>query len=105
MEGPSEIDRFQRWLQSQLSEASMIEGEEAKENRLVQIEIAIAEVIRYRQLVNSLNLVASPFVERESKVREPNISEVKPITKSDECHSCGSIRTGDIEFCPVCGEF
>ena len=104
MKEPSDIERFQRWLQSELSAASANEDKEEREKRQIQIEIAISEAIKFRQLVDSVT-IASPFIQRDSNVREPNNSEVKPTVKSGECHSCGAIRTSDIEFCPVCGEF
>ncbi len=105
MEGGSELERLQRWLQSELSEASFIEDKKERERRQIQIQIAISEIIRYRDIVSSLALVSSPFVERENTVRDPSNSEVKPNTKSGECHACGASRSNDIEFCPVCGEF
>ncbi len=105
MEGGSELERLQRWLQSELSEASIIEDKKERERRQIQIQIAISEIIRYRELVGNLNLVSSPFVERENSVRNPSISEVKPEAKSGECHACGASKSNDIEFCPVCGEF
>ena len=105
MEGGSELERLQRWLQSELAEATIIEDKKERVRRQVQIEIAISEIIKYRELVSSLTLVSSPFVERENNVRDPSNSEVKPTTKSGECHSCGASRSSDIEFCPVCGEF
>ena len=105
MEGRSELERLQRWLQSELAEASILEDKKERERRQIQIEIAISEVIRYREIVSSLALVSGPFVERESPVRDPSNSDVRPTTISGECHSCGATRSGDIEFCPVCGEF
>ena len=104
MKEPSDIERFQRWLQAELSEASAIEDKEEREKRQIQIEIAISEAIKFRQLIDTVK-IASPFIQRDSNVREPSSSEVKPTVKSGECHSCGAIRNSDIEFCPVCGEF
>ena len=105
MESGSELERLQRWLQSELAEASILEDSKDRERRQIQIEIAISEVIRYRELVGSMALVSAPFVEREANVRDPSNSDVKPTTKSGECHACGASKSNDIEFCPVCGEF
>ena len=102
----SELERFQRWLQSELAMATSIEDKTDRDRRLLQIEIAISEVVRYREILNNLeSTTSSPFVERESKVREQNNTDVKPVTKIGECHSCGAEKISDLQFCPVCGEF
>ena len=86
--------------------ASRIEDPAERERRLIQLEISISEIVRYREIVSSLGeSVASPFVERESPVRETSNSEVKPSSTMGECNSCGAKMTGDLDFCPVCGEF
>ena len=102
----SELERFQRWLQSELANASLLDDKEDRERRTLQIELAISEVMRYREILSSLDQShASPFVEREESVRVKNNSEVKPVTKSGECHSCGAEKLSDLQFCPICGEF
>ena len=102
----SELERFQRWLQSELANASLLDDKDDKERRTIQIELAISEVMRYREILSSLDQSnASPFVEREKSVRVQNNSEVKPVTKSGECHSCGAEKLSDLQFCPICGEF
>ena len=102
----SELERFQRWLQSELAMATSIEDKTDRDRRLLQIEITISEVVRYREILNNLeSTTSSPFVERESKVREQNNTDVKPVTKIGECHSCGAEKISDLQFCPVCGEF
>ena len=102
----SELERFQRWLQSELAIATSIEDKTNRDRRLLQIQIAISEVVRYREILNNLeSTTSSPFVERESKVREQNNTDVKPVTKMGECHSCGAEKISDLQFCPVCGEF
>ena len=95
MEGKSEIDRFQRWLQSEMAIASRIEDPAERERRLIQLEISISEIVRYREIVSSLG----------ESVRETSNSEVKPSSAMGDCHSCGAKMTGDLDFCPVCGEF
>ena len=102
----SELERFQRWLQSELAIATSIEDKTDRDRRLLQIQIAISEVVRYREILNNLeSTTSSPFLERDSKVREQNITDVKPVTKIGECHSCGAEKISDLQFCPVCGEF
>ena len=102
----TELERFQRWLQSELATASSIEDKTDRERRLLQIDIAISEVVRYREVLSSLeSTTSSPFVERDSPVRQQNNSDVQPVTKIGECHSCGAEKISDLQFCPVCGEF
>jgi len=103
----SEIEKFQRWLQSELAESYKIEDSEERNRRLQQIEIAIAEAIRYRELANLIGgSVAAPFVEREEPVRSTNSDEVKPVTSdAGECPSCGAPKSADIDFCTVCGDY
>jgi len=102
----AELERFQRWLQSELAIASSIEDKTDRDRRLLQIEIAISEVVRYREVLSSLkNNSSSPFVERDSAVREQTNADIKPVTKTGECHSCGAEKISDLQFCPVCGEF
>ncbi len=101
----AELERFQRWLQSELAIASSIEDKTDRDRRLLQIEIAISEVVRYREVLSSLKNNSSPFVERDSAVREQTNADVKPVTKTGECHSCGAEKISDLQFCPVCGEF
>ena len=102
----SELERFQRWLQSELEIATSIEDKTDRDRRQLQIEIAISEVVRYREILNNLeSTTSSPFLERDSKVREQNNTDVKPVTKIGECHSCGAEKISDLQFCPVCGEF
>ena len=102
----SELERFQRWLQSELANASLIDDKNDRGRRTLQIELAISEVVRYREILSSLDQSqASPFVEREESVRVQNNSEVKPVSKSGECHSCGAEKLSDLQFCPVCGDF
>ena len=106
MAGANDMDRFQRWLQSELAEASLIEDKKDRERRIMQIEIAISEAVRFRDLISRLDdAVSSPFIERESAVRVSSKKEVKATTASGECHACGATKNSDIEFCPVCGEF
>ncbi len=101
----SELERFQRWLQSELANASMLDDKEDRGRRTLQIEIAISEVVRYRELLSRLDQSNSPFVERDESVRVQTNSDVKPVTKSGECHSCGAEKLSDLQFCPVCGDF
>ena len=50
MAEPSEMENFQRWLQTQLSMTSSIEDPIERERRRLQIESAIREAIAFREL-------------------------------------------------------
>ena len=79
----AELERFQRWLQSELAIASSIEDKSDRDRRLLQIEIAISEVVRYREVLSSLkNNSSSPFVESDSAVREQTNADIKQDTKT-----------------------
>ena len=107
MAADQELQRFQRWLQSELSETSGIDDPSDKERRRSQIEITISEVIRYRELIDSLgSTVSAPFVERESPVRQSASVDISPENNEEGfCNSCGARLSNDLEFCTVCGDF
>jgi hypothetical protein len=103
----TDISRFQRWLQAELAETANIEDSNERDRRRLQIEIAIAEAIRFGELIERLgDSVAAPFVARESPTRVASQHEVAPTPKEEgKCPACGAVMSQDIEFCPVCGEF
>ena len=106
MNADGELDRFQRWLQSRLAEAENIESDDERIRTSNRIQIAIQECINYRQVVNVQQSVANPFVTRDQPVRSVNESEVKPVSSvTGVCTKCEADLTGDLEFCPLCGEF
>ncbi len=107
MSNTNDIRRFQRWLQAELAETSNIEDSRERERRRLQIEIAIAEAIRFGELIERFgDSVAAPFVDMESPTRVASQHEVAPSPKEgEECPSCGAVMSQDIDFCPVCGEF
>tara|TARA_X000000368_G_scaffold30355_1_gene22618 strand:+ start:2350 stop:2673 length:324 start_codon:yes stop_codon:yes gene_type:complete len=106
MNADGELDRFQRWLQSRLADAENIESDEVRIRTSNRIQIAIQECINYRQVVNVQQSVANPFVTRDQPVRSVNESEVKPVSSvTGVCTNCEADLTGDLEFCPLCGEF
>ena len=105
MNADGELDRFQRWLQSRLADAGKIESDERTRtsNRL---QNAIQECINYKQAVNVQQSVANPFVLRDQPIRPVNESEVKSVSSvAGICTNCEADLTGDLEFCPLCGEF
>jgi|TARA_B100000959_G_scaffold234588_1_gene252474 hypothetical protein len=103
----TDIRRFQRWLQAELAETTNIEDSRERERRRLQVEIAIAEAIRFRELIERFgDSVAAPFVDIESPTRVASQNEVTASPKEcGECPSCGAAMSQDIDFCPVCGEF
>jgi hypothetical protein len=102
----SDIERFQRWLQSILAETENIENEKEKLRRQIQIESAIQETIRYKELISISEEIAPPFVERNSPVRVFDQNEsVKKENTNSTCGSCEKQISPDLEFCPNCGDF
>ena len=106
MSEPSELERFQRWLQSSLGETENIDNSEERDRRQLQLESAIQLTIQFNDLTEISNDIAPPFAERESPVRIFDKDEsVKKQTKGSICNSCEEQVSSDLEFCPTCGEF
>ena len=101
----SDIEKFQRWLQSQLGDVKLIEDLEEKERRQIQLESAIQEAINFRNLVSLVEDIAPPFVERESSVRVVSSEEVVKESSGGFCPSCEKPITPELDFCINCGEF
>ena len=107
MAEPSEMENFQRWLQTQLSMSSSIEDPIERERRRLQIESAIREAIAFRESLKILEelQVSPPFVNTESSVR--SISEPSQNNSGSDnlrCPNCDSELDQDLGFCTICGE-
>ncbi len=106
MSSDSELDRFQRWLQSRLADAEKIESKVEREKLMLRLQSAIQECIAFRGALSSAPEVADPFVMRESPVRSVSEAEVQRAPRNDgRCKSCAAVMAADIEFCPLCGEY
>ena len=105
MSEQSDIEKFQRWLQSQLDDVKSIEDVEERERRQIQLECAIQETINFRSLMSLVQDIAPPFVERESPVRVVSEEKVSKESTVGFCLSCEKPITSDIDFCINCGEF
>ncbi len=105
MSEQSDIEKFQRWLQSQLDDVKAIEDIEERERRQIQLECAIQETINFRSLMSLVQDIAPPFVERESPVRVVSDEKVSKNSSDGYCLSCDKPITSDIDFCINCGEF
>ena len=105
MSEQSDIEKFQRWLQSQLDDVKSIEDVEERERRQIQLECAIQEAINFRTLMSLVEDIAPPFVERESSVRVVSDEKVTKESSGGFCLSCEKTITSDIDFCINCGEF
>ncbi len=103
----SDIVKFQRWLQSQLSEAENIEDPKEKQRRILRLDSALSETIFFRELLETIdNVIESPFVQREKPVRNTNKQEVK-IKQNDSaiCSKCSGEIDAELKFCLLCGEY
>ncbi|MBC64342.1 MAG: hypothetical protein CMB15_01730 [Euryarchaeota archaeon] len=105
MSEQSDIEKFQRWLQSQLDDVKLIEDIEERKRRQIQLECAIQESINFRSLMSLVQDIAPPFVERESPVRVVSGEKVSKESSGGFCPSCEKPITSDIDFCINCGEF
>ena len=103
------LDEFMRHLQASLDEAQSIEDKFEREERTLQLEIAIQESLifinRYKELVSHgidpLILVSNdPGVEAP-----PPASKVQALSLGNSiCKSCGANLDRDLDFCPACGD-
>lgn len=102
----SELDRFQRWLQSRLADAEKIESKVEREKLMIRLQNSIQECIEFRATLQANNSVADPFVMRESPVRSVSAETVERAPRADgRCKACSAVMASDIEFCPLCGEY
>ena len=102
------IEQFQRWLQARLPMAEQIEDPAERNRTLQQIESAIQLAIQYGMLLSEADEeVPSPFVERDTPVRVVEDASVTSNNAYDEsvCRNCEAALSGDLDFCPACGEF
>ena len=102
------IEQFQRWLQARLPMAEQIEDPAERNRTLQQIESAIQLAIQYGMLLSEADEeVPSPFVERDTPVRVVEDASVTSNYAYDEavCRNCEADLSGDLDFCPACGEF
>nr|AIE92828.1 hypothetical protein [uncultured marine group II/III euryarchaeote AD1000_28_D03] len=102
------IEQFQRWLQARLPMAEQIEDPAERNRALQQIESAIQLAIQYGMLLSEADEeVPSPFVERDTPVRVIEDASVTSNNAYDEsvCTNCEADLSGDLDFCPACGEF
>ena len=106
-DGPH-LDEFMRHLQACLYETMEIDDKIERNERILQLEIAIQEAIifknRYTELV-SHGLDPLLLVTQKEGVETP-----PPATKSQaltiglsNCSKCGSTLDPDLPFCPACG--
>ena len=102
------IEQFQRWLQARLPLAEQIEDPAERNRTLQQIESAIQLAIQYGMLLSEADEeVPSPFVERDTPGRVVEDASVTSNNAYDEsvCRNCEADLSGDLDFCPACGEF
>jgi len=107
MSETGDIVKFQRWLQSQLSEAESIEDPKEKERRILRLDAALAETIFFRELLETIdNVIESPFVQRDNPVRNNERQELTP-KQSDSltCSKCSGEIDPELQFCLLCGEY
>ena len=106
-EGPH-LDEFMRHLQACLDETMEIDDKIERNERILQLEIAIQETIifknRYIELVSHgidpLLLVA----QKDGQETPPPAIKSQALTIGlTNCSKCGSTLDPDLGFCPACG--
>ena len=107
MSESGDIVKFQRWLQSQLSEAESIEDPKEKKRRILRIDAALSETIFFRELLETIdNVIESPFVQRQTPVRNNEKHELTPKqNNSSTCSKCNGEIDPELKFCLLCGEY
>ena len=107
-EGP-QLDDFMRHLQACLEEASQIADQIERDERILQLEIAIQEAIIFK---NRFTELVSHGIDPLVLVKANSTDETPPpATKSQAltlgisiCEKCGSSLDSDLDFCPACGK-
>ena len=103
------LDEFMRHLQASLDEAQSIEDKIERNERTLQLEIAIQESLifinRYRELV-SHGIDPLVLVSSDSGVESPPpATKVQALSLGNSvCKSCGANLDSDLDFCPACGD-
>ena len=106
MSDTSELDRFQRWLQSRLADLDRIESQEERIRISNRLQNAIQECINFKQNMKLNDSIENPFITRDEPVRAINESEVTSEKISvGRCNKCDAELLGDLDFCSLCGEF
>ena len=106
MSDTSELDRFQRWLQSRLADLDRIESQEERIRVSNRLQNAIQECINFNQNMKLNDSIENPFITRDEPVRTINESEVTSEKISvGRCNKCDAELLGDLDFCSLCGEF
>ena len=106
MSDTSELDRFQRWLQSRLADLDRIESQEERIRITNRLQNAIQECINFKQNMKLNDSIENPFITRDEPVRTINESEVTSEKISvGRCNKCDAELLGDLDFCSLCGEF
>tara|TARA_B100001750_G_C15513924_1_gene605573 strand:- start:1983 stop:2315 length:333 start_codon:yes stop_codon:yes gene_type:complete len=100
------VDQLRRYLQEQLIEAENIVGTNAKKERMLKLETALNEAIKFTNEVAIRNEIESLVFEEASSVRlistSKDISEENYSSQS-ECPKCEEEMDAKLGFCQVCG--
>ena len=103
------LEEFMRHLQAGLDEAMEIDDEIERNDRILQLEIAIQEAIifknRYQELVSH---GIDPLVlvkQKDGEEMPPPVTKSQALTLGvSTCTKCGATLDAELDFCPTCGE-
>ena len=78
-----------------------------RKKKNLKIDAALSETIFFRELLDTIdNVIESPFVQRETPVRNNERQEMSPKqSNSLTCSKCNGEIDPELKFCLLCGEY
>ena len=100
------VDQLRRYLQEQLLEAEEIVNIKAKKERMLKLETALNEAIKFVNEVEIRKEIESLVFEESKAVRlisPSNMDEDDNNASKTECPKCEEEMDFKLGFCQICG--
>lgn len=100
------VDQLRRYLQEQLLEAEEIVNFKAKKERMIKLETALNEAIKFVNEVEIRKEIESLVFEESKAVRlisPSNIDDDDSNASKTECPKCEEEMDFKLGFCQICG--
>tara|TARA_Y100000588_G_C13843570_1_gene748856 strand:- start:323 stop:655 length:333 start_codon:yes stop_codon:yes gene_type:complete len=100
------VDQLRRYLQDQLVDAENIVNTDAKKERMLKLEIALNEAIKFVTEVEIRKEIENIVFEESSSVRlisPSDISDIETSSSTTECPKCEEEMDLNLGFCQICG--
>ena len=102
------VEEFMRHLQASLDEAMQIEDKIERNDRILQLEIAIQEAIIFKNRYNELvSHGLDPLVlvsQKQGQETPPPATKSQALTLGmTNCEKCGAALEQELDFCLACG--